>query len=97
VTNTVRLGLSAQEDLRQAIQWYEEGRSGLGSEFLAEADHIFDRIKDGPLQFPKIDSGVRRALFRRFPYAVYFIIESDRIEILAVLHLRRDPERWRSR
>jgi plasmid stabilization system protein ParE len=40
---------------------------------------------------------VRRALVRRFPYAVYYVAEPDQISILAVIHTRRHPHRWQSR
>jgi plasmid stabilization system protein ParE len=42
-------------------------------------------------------SGIRRALLRRFPYAVYFAVERDVVVILAVLHVSRDPAEWQRR
>ena len=39
----------------------------------------------------------RRALVRRFPYAIYFRPVSDEVVVLAVMHGRRLPRRWRSR
>ena len=49
-----------------------------------------------PLQFPEVEPNVRRALLRRFPFAVYFLAEAGTVEIIAVLHMRRDPETWRT-
>jgi plasmid stabilization system protein ParE len=34
---------------------------------------------------------------RRFPYSIYYLIESGQIVILAVFHARRDPTIWQSR
>ncbi len=45
----------------------------------------------------ELRSGIRRALVRRFPYAVYFAIEHDVIIVLAVLHVSRDPTEWQRR
>jgi plasmid stabilization system protein ParE len=40
---------------------------------------------------------VRRALIRRFPYAIYFFADPEAIVVLACLHVRRDPQVWQSR
>jgi plasmid stabilization system protein ParE len=39
----------------------------------------------------------RRALLKRFPYAVYFAVDNEIIVVLAVFHTSRDPESWRRR
>ena len=52
----------AQADIREAALWYESRRPGLGSEFTLRFDAIVERIAQNPLQFPEIESGVRRAL-----------------------------------
>jgi hypothetical protein len=36
-------------------------------------------------------------LLRHFPYGVYFHAEEGSINVLAVLHLHRHPEMWKSR
>jgi plasmid stabilization system protein ParE len=40
---------------------------------------------------------MRRALVRRFPYAIYFRAAPDEIVVLAVIHGRRHPRHWQSR
>lgn len=87
----------AQADIDDAVTWYEQQQSGLGSRFLDVLDHIFKRIRDTPLQFPSVSVDLRRALLHTFPYAVYFRETADAVVILAVLHLRRDPRTWRTR
>ena len=59
--------------------------------FLAAIDHAFERISDQARQFPVLYLDVRRALLRRFPFSVFFIIEGDRVVVLAVHHQHRDP------
>ena len=66
-------------------------------EFLAELRAAYDRIADGPLQDQNLQSGIRRALLRRFPYAVYFAVEADAVVVLAVLHVSREPAEWQRR
>ncbi len=77
--------------------WYEDQQAGLGAYFLAELDLVFQRIEENPLQFPRLEGDVRRALLHRFPYGVYFITESQEVKVLAVLHLHRQPDMWKSR
>jgi len=43
------------------------------------------------------DGDIRRCLTNRFPYGILYSIESDRIFILAVMHLHRDPDYWKHR
>lgn len=87
----------AELDIVEAVLWYEAERPGLGAEFAAEVDHLFQRIVESPLQFPEVDPELRRGLLRRFPYGVYFIAASPRSKVLAVLHLHRHPEAWKRR
>jgi hypothetical protein len=44
----------AQGDIDDAVTWYEQQQSGLGSRFLDALDHVFKRVRDAPLQFPAI-------------------------------------------
>jgi len=94
-----RLVVQRQSDLdiQAAALWYEDQRPGLGMRFLTELDEVFQRIESNPKQFPQLEGEVRRALLHRFPYGVYFAEEPDDIVILAVLHLHREPDMWKSR
>jgi plasmid stabilization system protein ParE len=40
---------------------------------------------------------IRRRLIGRFPYAILYSDEGQTVYILAVMHLRRDPDYWKSR
>jgi toxin ParE1/3/4 len=73
-----------------------ESTAGIRSEFTLRFDALVERIAQNPLQFPEIGSGVRRALLRRFPYAIYFVATGSPI-IIAVLHQRRYPAEWKQR
>jgi plasmid stabilization system protein ParE len=78
-------------------QWYEEQRVGLGAVFAAAVDRTVAGILEKPLAYPQIHGETRRALVRRFPYAVYFRPVADEVVVLAVMHGRRLPRRWQSR
>ncbi len=51
-----------------------------------------------PLQFPNVGENIRRALLRRFPYAIYFVVRDEsRVAVIAILHQRRNPRVWGER
>jgi plasmid stabilization system protein ParE len=87
----------AETELDEAFAWYEGRAAGLGSEFLRAVRAAFALIRRNPEQFPRVRDEVRRALVRRFPYAVYYVLETEQISVLAVVHTRRHPRRWQSR
>ena len=56
----------AHADLDDAATWYEQQQSGLGLRFISAVDHVFNRIRETPLQFPSVHADVRRALLQSF-------------------------------
>ena len=80
---------SAKRDIAEADAYYAP--YGKADAFLAALDHVFTQITERPLMFPIIYEDVRRALVRRFPYSVFFVLERTRAVVLAVHHQRRDP------
>ncbi|HVF22180.1 MAG TPA: type II toxin-antitoxin system RelE/ParE family toxin [Pyrinomonadaceae bacterium] len=84
-------------DVEAAFQWYETEETGLGFEFLKQLRGCYERLVNNPLAYQELRSGIRRALTKQFPYAVYFSIEAEIILIVAVLHTARDPAEWQER
>ena len=84
-------------DVEAAFEWYEAEKSNLGFEFLEQLRRSYLRIIENPLAYQELRHGIRRALTRQFPYAIYFSIEGETILILAVLHSARDPAEWQKR
>ena len=56
-------------------------------------------IQRTPLIYPVVHEAYRRALLRRFPFAIFFEIDetSDRCVVYSVFHCAQDPEKWRGR
>ena len=84
-------------DLSGAWEWYEARRPGLGDEFLAAVERCTERVSANPVLFATVHRAVRRALLWRFPFAVLFVLADDAVEVIAVLHARRDPGVWQTR
>ena len=87
----------AEEELDEAFTWYESHVPGLGSEFILCIDAVLNAVLRNPLQFPHVHRNIRRALPRRFPYEIFFILDKQRIVVLAVFHAKRNPDIWKQR
>jgi toxin ParE1/3/4 len=87
----------AERDLAEAYGWYEARVPGLGSDFLLSIDAALSSIQRSPETYPIVYKNVRRALVRRFPYGIFYLVEEDRIVVLGILHARRDPSTWQDR
>jgi plasmid stabilization system protein ParE len=90
----LRLRPEAEADLREASEWYDGRRAGLGGEFLAEVERSLTLIQESPNLFAEVHKNVRRALVKRFPYGVFYLAQPDGVIVLAVLHQARSPELW---
>lgn len=88
---------AAEADIAEAALWYESRSLGLGTDFLRAVDVCLSEIQRGPELFPRVYRQVRRALLRRFPYAVYFVSTAGGIRVVACMHAKRDPRRWQRR
>ena len=88
---------AAAADIEDAFIWYEEQRSGLGSDFLKTVDDALVAIQRAPHLHPVTHRDTRRALLRRFPYGIYYRIYEDLLVVVACMHGRRNPRRWQSR
>jgi len=88
---------AARIEFEEATTWYDKERHGLGEEFLREIDEVIFRVAEKPERFPLIFSDVRKAVAKRFPYAIFFRVRGVSLVILAVFHGRRDPTIWRRR
>ena len=87
----------AKVDVRAAARWYELQRPGLGREFIAEVDAALNRVAENPLRYQGLHRDARRAIVRRFPYAVFYRIEASPVVIFCVSHLHRGPASWKAR
>lgn len=87
----------AELDLVEAYAWYEARRPGLGEEFLASVDACLEGIRRQPKMYSVVHEAYRRALIRRFPYAVFYEHSDAAVTVYAVFHTSREPNKWRER
>ena len=84
----------AESEISEAFRWYEDKNEGLGSEFMRALDASLSHIQRNPMAYAVIHKQMRRALLRRFPYSVIYLIEGGKIVVLACFHASRDPKQW---
>ncbi|HSB73875.1 MAG TPA: type II toxin-antitoxin system RelE/ParE family toxin [Candidatus Methylomirabilis sp.] len=86
----------ARQDLVDGYRYYESQAAGLGDYFLdsliADIDSL--RFYAG---IHNLHLGYNRLLCKRFPFAVYYHVESAIARVYAVLDCRRDPSWIRNR
>jgi plasmid stabilization system protein ParE len=92
----IRILPSAMEDLSNGFQFYENQMPALGGYFLETLFSDIDSLKLFAGIHLKV-FGYHRLLSKRFPYAIYYSIDSETVLINAVLDCRRDPEFIRKR
>ncbi len=93
----VRIRPGAEHDVRKAFSWYKKQRPGLGRELVVELDAVYERLSENPYLYAEIRNGVRRAIVRRFPYAVFYLIAEAEVRVLAVIDMARNPAVWERR
>ncbi len=81
-------------DLEKAAAWYDGQRPGLSHELEEEVIAAVFRIEERAESFAIWREPVRRALVKRFPYRIGFVIEGNIVFVLGLVHGMRDLPRW---
>ncbi len=94
---TVRFLPEAEFEMIAAASWYERQQAKLGKRFLNTVQDTIHRITLNPELYPIVESDIRRCLTNIFPFGVLFRIRSDMLQIIAIMHLNRNPDYWKGR
>jgi plasmid stabilization system protein ParE len=87
----------AEREFLAAIDYYAEKAGGLGERFYQEIYRVVAEIEAAPRRHGPWRHGTRRHRARRFPYTVIFAERTDRIQLVAVAHVNRQPDYWLTR
>ena len=87
----------AKAELTDAISYYNMQSEGLGYEFAAEVKRTLERIVQYPDAWFKLSNRTHRCRTNRFPYGIIYQVRNETLLIVAVMHLSREPETWKSR
>ncbi|MGI9035802.1 MAG: type II toxin-antitoxin system RelE/ParE family toxin [Pyrinomonadaceae bacterium] len=84
----------ARLEVQEAFQYYQEKSEGLGFEFMRSLDAALQAVKRNPFVYQTIYKETRRVLLRKFPYALFYIVEESRIIVIACFHQKRNEIDW---
>ena len=84
----------AEKELEEIETHYDGIRAALGDRFRAEVEATIARILKFPTGWQPLSEVVRRCRLISFPYGIIYVVKSDEVRILAIMHLRREPNYW---
>ncbi len=88
---TLRFLPEIEEDVFAGYTWYERNSPGLGEEFLRVFYASANELSRNPFIYTKVYRNFHRRLLKRFPYAIYFMIEDNQIVVCGLFHTARNP------
>jgi len=97
MTYEVRFRSEAEKDIEDAVIWHEKQRPGLGKALLNEVSIALNNIAEQPLMYPIVHRNIHRALIHKFPFGIFYKIDKNLIIIFAIMHVSRNPRRWKKR
>jgi toxin ParE1/3/4 len=96
-TKTVEVMDAAQAEVAEGTRWYRNIDAQLGRDFAEEYTRC---IRFGARRAASLAGylhGTKRHLLSRFPYQLVIRELPDRVQVVAVAHLRRKPGYWKKR
>ena len=83
------------QDLALSARWHLDEAPHVLASFEEEIDRTLRVILERPELYQTVESTVRRALVRKFPFSVFYRMLPEWIEVIAIVHQSRDPRTWR--
>ncbi len=87
----------ARQELIDAIDYYNECQDKLGLIFTEEVYKSIQLILQFPQAWSPFSKNTRRCIMNRFPYGIIYQEIKDKILIIAVMQLNREPLYWHKR
>ncbi|MCW1914079.1 hypothetical protein OJ996_10865 [Luteolibacter sp. GHJ8] len=81
----------ARNDLLEGYRFYEQQESGLGDYFLDSLFSDIDSLRLHAGIHRRVHRDLHRSLSKRFPFAIYYKMTGDRIQVHAIVDCRRNP------
>jgi toxin ParE1/3/4 len=87
----------AEQDIKEAIEYYNSHSRKAKDDFLFVLDVTFSLIGDTPEAFPFSYNPVRKCVVEKFPFVIHYFEEKETIYVLAVFHDKRNPGNLKKR
>jgi plasmid stabilization system protein ParE len=83
---SVRYSSAAAAEIRKAIAWYNKPDIGQSPAFVQELERTEAHRRSRPELYQRVEGEIRRAILRRFPYSLFYVIENNLPLVLACMH-----------
>lgn len=81
----------ADDELYEAVKYYNEQFQGLGDEFYKEFISSCDYILAFPDVWRKVGQNTRRINIKKFSYLILYVVHNADILITCIAHQHRNP------
>ena len=81
----------AKDDLIEGFHFYERREAGVGSRFLESLYSDIESLGAVGGIHRKPSGGFHRALAKTFPFAIYYTVDQEFVQIRAIVDCRRRP------
>lgn len=97
MTRPVIVRPAAEADLQTTYHEMVLIQPKLGRRFITRVREVLERIELMPELYAVVWHDVRAVRLKTFRHVVYYVVFTDRVEVLAILHGARDASTWKSR
>ncbi len=87
----------ARQEFIDAIDYYNESQDKLGLTFAEEVYKAIQLILQFPHAWSPFSKNTRRCIINKFPYGIIYQELKDKILIISVMQLNREPVYWHKR
>ena len=88
---SVRYKPAAAAEVENAIGWYGRPEINQGTAFVLELERTEAHLASHPELYQRVEGEIRRAVLRRFPYSLFYVIEIDLVLVLTCMHHHQKP------
>jgi hypothetical protein len=93
----VRFLAAAEDELDEAVAYYNGRTAGLGTQFALEVREGLRRVTEFPDAWHLLGPRVGRYRLKRFPFGIVYTPLPSEIAVVAIMNLRRKPNYWKKR
>ena len=88
----IKITPSSENDIKQAVDFYNKVQKGLGKEFRNELKAKVNELKIVPASGSFLYEKVRYRVIKRFPFIILYILnDHDEIDILRIFNTSQQP------
>jgi len=88
---------NAAQEIEQTTAFYNKQQAGLEKRFIEDLEDGIEKVCAHPLRYKVVEGDVRKCRLEHFPYLLIYQVQSEQVEIIALMHLRKQPDYWKNR